>query len=193
MNQAGYFHDLEEGQGDIREGTFSSVSRAYIGTNRPIYCLYAVYESQVTNNNIIVPIKIINTFDARYIIVIKYDEFLKRLNNKELKTEYQIEYGEVNYRTITLEDSKSFLLGVENPLFYKNPVFKYQQEFRIVVSENLGYTTEKRLFDGMEMEFFKNYNSKRYYFKNDLNEIAKVVQLSDCKIQGNDFLIQINF
>ena len=192
MNQAAYYHDLEVGQGDIREGAFSHKSMAYMGSSRPIYCMYAVYEYQYINNRIIVPKKIVSEFQSEYIVIIKYKEFIQKLKNKELKTKFALTMGEVKYRFLSVEDSHKILEGNANSLLYKNPYYKYQQEYRIIVHENLEDITEKGFIDGIEVDCIVGRKPKTYLLKRDLGRIAKIIRLDDCHIIGEKLFINLN-
>ncbi|NLL91043.1 MAG: hypothetical protein GX222_01300 [Ruminococcaceae bacterium] len=192
MNQASYYHNLEVGQGDIREGSFSNESMAYVGTSYPIYCLYAAYEHQLVDNSIIVPEKLATDFQAKYVTVIKFDEFMQMLKNNELGTEYGLTVGEVNYRYLSIEDSHEMLKGEKNSLLYKTPNFKYQQEFRIIVHENLEPITKKEVLDGMEVECIIGYEHKIYSLKRDLQGIAKIIKLDECKCVDGNMIISLN-
>lgn len=185
MNQSSYYHNLEEGQGDIKEGSFSNKSMAYIGTSHPIYCLYAAYEDQLVDNCIIVPEKLATDFQAKYVTVIKFDEFMQMLKNNELRTKYTLTIGEVNYRYLSIEDSQEMLLGEKNSLLYKVPNFKYQQEFRIIVHENLEPIKKPGIFYGEKVEFLIGYEHKIYSLKRDLHGIAKIIKLDECNADGN--------
>ncbi|NLM18804.1 MAG: hypothetical protein GX217_02120 [Clostridiaceae bacterium] len=79
--------------------------------------------------------------------------------------------------------------GNENSLLYKHPSYIHQQEFRIIVHENLNYITENRIIDDIEMECIVGYENKTYLLKNNLVKIAKIVKLSDCEnLDGNIFI-----
>lgn len=192
MNQACYYHNLEVGQGDIREGAIDNQSMSYSGTSHPIYCLYAAYENQLVDNNIIVPEKLKTDFQAEYVTVVKYKEFWQMLKNNELETEYAVSFGEVKYRFLNWDDTCKILEDKKNACFYKKPKFKYQQEFRIMVYENLNDITEKKIIDGLEVECIVDRESKTYLFNRDLVSIAKIIKLDDCKHTDENIFINLN-
>lgn len=192
MNQADFFHNIENGQGDVREAAFSNTSMAYIGANNPIYCIYIVYNSQIIDNKIAIDNRIIEDFNAKYAVIVDHDYFVERLSNKELKTNYTVSFGPVIYRVLNLEDSKEILLGKESALFYKHPYFSYQQEFRITVCQSLGYITRKIELDGKIVEAIDEYKNEIYYLKNNLNGIARIINIQDCNKLKDKIYIDLN-
>ncbi|HHX18818.1 MAG TPA: hypothetical protein GX728_00055 [Clostridiaceae bacterium] len=192
MNQAAFYHDRGEGQGDIREGAFTHTSMAYWGSSRPIYCMYAAYENQLVDNIVVVPHKLVTDFQSEYVVVVNYEEFIQMLENKELRTKYALTFGIVNYHNMETEDSHRILEGKVEPLLIKHPFYRYQQEFRIIVHENLEDITEKGIVDGMEVDCIVGRKPKTYLLKRDLGRIAKIIRLDDCHIIGEKLFINLN-
>ncbi|MFL8969718.1 hypothetical protein ACKA04_06645 [Helcococcus kunzii] len=190
MNQAAFYHDIENGQGDVREATFSNTSMVYIGDNKPIYCLYMVYKHQIVDSKIAIENKIIYDFNAKYAVIVNYDTFIEKL--RELKKEYLISFGSVNYKVLSIEDSKEFLIGKNNTLFFKKPFFSYQQEFRISIDENLEYILGKRKLNGKNIEVIEGYKPKVYHLKKNLNGIARIINVQDCKKTGGFTYIDLD-
>lgn len=191
MNQAAYFHSIEKGRGDVREATFSNTSMAYIHANRPIYCFYMAYNYQIADNNIAVDNEIFEDFRPKYVVVVDYNAYIERLKNKDLKTNYAISFGAVNYKVLTITDSEKILLGKKSALFYKHPYFSYQQEFRLMVYENLDCITQKKALTGGIVDVIDKYN-KSYYLKNDLQGIAKIINVQNCNKLGGYTYIDLN-
>lgn len=192
MNQADFFHNIENGQGDVREATFSNTSMAYIGANNPIYCIYIVYNSQIIDNKIAIDNRIIEDFNAKYAVIVDYDSFIERLSNKELITNYAISFGPVSYRVLSIDDSKEMLLGKKSALFYKHPYFSYQQEFRITVHEGLGCITRKIELDGEIVELLYEYKNKIYFLENNLEGIARIINIQYCNKLKDKIYIDLN-
>lgn len=192
MNQAAYFHDLENWQGDVREATFSNTSMAYIGANKPIYCFYMAYNNQIVDNEIAVDNKIFEDFRPKHAVIVNYGAFIERLKSGDLKTNYAVSLEPVNYRILTIKDSKEILLDKNRSLFYKHPYFFYQQEFRIMVHEDLGRRTVKRELEGNIVDVIDGYNNKIYYLKKNLQRIAKITNVQNCNKSGDYTYIDLN-
>ena len=165
---------------------------AYVGSSHPIYCMYATYKNQLVDSNIIVPKKVITDFQSEYVVVVKYKEFLQMLKNRELKTEFALTFEEVKYHKLDTEDSHRILEGKVESLLVKHPFYKHQQEFRIIVHENLEDITEKGFIDGIEVDCIVGYESKTYFLQRDLVGIAKIIKLDECKRIDENVYINLN-
>lgn len=206
MNQAAYYHSVQEndknfsdnkgyncGQADQFEAAMADGRCIYSGMDRPIYCLYAVYENQIENDVINIDKRIIKDFKPKYAVIINFQAFNDKLNSEELDTIFSVGFGEVSYRYKTLEDTKLMMSGEQSPLFIKSPCYSYQQEYRIVVLENLEKfnTYETINYDGFEMLLLKKHAYKEYFMKSDIRNIAKIIKMSECEVLEDKLLIPV--
>lgn len=126
-------------------------------------------------------------------MIINFQAFNDKLNSEELDTIFSVGFGEVSYRYKTLEDTKLMMSGEQSPLFIKSPCYSYQQEYRIVVLENLEKfnTYETINYDGFEMLLLKKHAYKEYFMKSDIRNIAKIIKMSECEVLEDKLLIPV--
>lgn len=122
------------GQGDRNENNIFG----FIGVDMdcPIYCMYAVYESQCANNSILIDKKIIQDFCLKggYVTICETKPFIQQFNY-EYKSSFDI--GLVTYGNRTTEFDMKLLEKRASGHFFKDVDLMYQQEFRIVLNEKL--------------------------------------------------------
>ncbi len=151
MHSARYYHELERkgkhGQGDIREGSVFSNIAIYKNLGYAIYCTYAVEEEEILNNRIVIDEKVINDFHCEngYLVLTDYAKFDSLLPTCSTEG-YALSHGKINYGFTTLELSKHlFTENVADNLFIKDPYFKYQHEYRIIVYESISSSESPNL------------------------------------------------
>lgn len=181
MRPAIYYHKLEKGQGDIREAAVDSYTQMYKCTNLPIYCMYAVHAEDIKDKVINISKRCIDDFKCEngYIVLIDADEFKNRLPT--VKTDgYTLLGGQVEYRTLNFQDLVHFLTTTDTGhLFIKHPSFSYQQEYRIVVEQNVFELNEKPI------------NQKEYWFPESLETISKIIPVSSLAKKGEYYLLEV--
>ncbi len=150
------------------------------------------YNNQIVDNEIAVDNKIFEDFRPKHAVIVNYGAFIERLKSGDLKTNYAVSLEPVNYRILTIKDSKEILLDKNRSLFYKHPYFFYQQEFRIMVHEDLGRRTVKRELEGNIVDVIDGYNNKIYYLKKNLQRIAKITNVQNCNKSGDYTYIDLN-
>ena len=172
MHSAGYYHKLEQGQGDIREGALSHTAMMHKNLGCPIYCMYIAYEEQCEDGIIWVDKKVLSDFkgDDRHIVIFNFNDFVNRISKTEngklkskIETDRAISFGSVIYKYISFDDTKAFFTQNNNDhLFVKHPFFSHQHEFRIVIDDRIGKD-----------------ESKTFYLKNGLtfSDIATKIRL----------------
>lgn len=137
MRPACYYHHLEQGQGDLRETAISHSQCIYKKCTVPIYCMYAVEDSDISNGTALLSAECIRDFKCEdgYVAVVDFHEFetnLRTLNSNG----YEVVGGLVNYHCLSQSDTQKLLVdNSTRNLFMKHPVFSYQKEFRIVVNK----------------------------------------------------------
>ncbi len=124
MHPASYYHYLELGQGDLREGAISHYNRIYKNSQFPIYCLYSVYDTDINDDGMIaVSESCINDFKCSngYAVILDFKKFQSELHNLDTKG-HSLCGDVVKYHIIQLEETKKFLLDdtVDN-FFIKHP------------------------------------------------------------------------
>lgn len=183
MRPASYYHDLELGQGDVTEGAISHEAAIYQNSQWAIYCMYTVKDDDIDNDgNIHISNRVINEFTNRdgYAVIVDRDKFEKRLST--VKTNgYALQAGEINYHYITFEDMGT-MLTTNRPLnlAIKHPYFKYQNEYRIVVSRAVPRGQE----------------SIDYYFLSDLCNCSRILPVAKMIIGNDEYIIpnkEVNF
>lgn len=139
MRPAGYYHALEQGQGDLREAAISHNVCIYKHAMVPIYCMYAISDTDINTNRILISQKCIHDFKCEngYIVIIEFSEFENKLRTLN-SNGYEVDAGLVKYRILSLSDTQELLIDntVKN-LFVKHPAFSYQKEFRVIVAKQL--------------------------------------------------------
>ena len=177
MRPASYYHSLELGQGDIREGALSHNKMIYMNNHFPIYCLYSVEESEIENGFIKVLKKCIDDFHCQngYAVVLDYEKFVSVLPTLNTYG-YKMNAGEVQYHVIR---NNEFAILVNNKnglnLFIKHPFYVHQKEYRLVVFESLP----------------KECDHKEYSFESSIESITNVVKISSCDLRDEIFMIPI--
>lgn len=137
MRPASYYHNIKNGQGDIREGWLSNKAMIYQNHNLPIYCMCLFHDGDIINNKISISARCIEDFKCKdgYAVILDASEFEKRLPNIN-RNGYRMAYGEVIYKEPLISDIAYLIKNekMEN-LFIKHPYFSYQKEYRIVIGE----------------------------------------------------------
>ena len=144
MHCAKYYHDLEKkngpGQGDIREGSIIPNVAMYRNIYLPIFCMYMIKDEDIRDGQVIIDKRVIQDFKCQqgYMVIIPF-EYFKRVLLPTVDTGgYQIVGDEVMYgvpqkevidRMFTNKDALNLLV--------KNPFFRYQREYRLIVFKNL--------------------------------------------------------
>lgn len=191
MNAAGFYHRLEKGQGDNREGIISSGVFMYKNSCRPIYCMYSVMSSDIVEGEAAIPARIISGFSCAegWAVVVEYEFFEELLFG--LDTEGHAAWrGQVKYGAISLDLTKELLVRKDDmQLFIKSEEYSYQKEFRIVVGSSLKHRTREVEFDGMIIECEdteKPYESVTYSLPDDLRAIARKARIADSLDEKGD-------
>lgn len=167
MNAAATYHKIESDslKWDYGEGSFCN-SYAYKNVNRPIWCCTAVFNENITNNNIILDKKLLEDFNCcnGFAVVINKGKFLKSLRENP-KNIYAYSYGLVSYKQ---KNPNEILLNnrFDSSLFIKSPSFQHQQEFRFCIDYSCEKVFEKDVNNyfglGVEQEYFKGYKAFEY-------------------------------
>lgn len=179
MRPASYFHRLELGRGDIREGGVIPNLCVYRNTQWPIYCFYAVEDSEVAPNGVVsISERCIQDFGCSegYVVVLQYEELEKRLRTANTNG-YGMIGGLVCYHRITHEDiPRLFTDKNALNLRVKDPYFAHQKEYRLIVTEAVP--------EGVE--------SKTYSFPSDLADIARIVKVSELQKMEDRYLLNVD-
>ena len=175
MRPARYFHHLERGQGDNMEASVASGLGLYKNMDFPLYCIYANYN--VYNNKIVIPNKLITDFKCEngYAVIIKFSDFSEALSRCDTKG-YDAVGGLVRYTSKPFVNIDYFLNDKDcTNLFYKDPYFSYQQEFRFVIYKKLDNNIEYVIFNIPNM-----------------TNCAKLITVKDMEIIGENRVINLN-
>lgn len=176
---AAYYHALETGQGDMGEAALSHEICMYKHSTVPIYCMYAILGSDITNGKVHISRRCINDFECEngYIVKIDYSSFESRLRTVN-SGGYQVSAGLVNYHTLTQEDT-TFLLtdNTERNLFVERSGFYYQKEFRVVICKQV-YQINEHPIDEI-----------RYHFSPSLQGVAQVIAVSSLQQEADDYIL----
>ncbi|MDD3645658.1 MAG: hypothetical protein PHR19_09050 [Bacteroidales bacterium] len=143
LRPLGYYSRLEKEssdniRGDIREGSLFNCIR--IGSNRPIYCMYSVFENDIIPGGILINKRAIENFlleGKGFFALINYKDFISQLKLSYFDG-YEVIGDIVRYGEIDLETQKKlFTSNSQKSVFVKSTDFSYQQEFRLLVQRNL--------------------------------------------------------
>ena len=143
MHCAKYYHDLEKkygpGQGDLREGALFPNVAIYHNIYFPIYCTYMIKDEDIIDGKVIIDKRVIQDFDCKqgYMVLIPFDLFEKVLPTADTGG-YAMDGMEV-WDGIPTQDDIDKMFKSENALNLKvkNPYFRYQKEYRLIVYKNL--------------------------------------------------------
>lgn len=198
MNAAGYYHYLEAGQGDPCEGNLYGNSAIYRNLGRPIYCMYTVYDFDIHSDGIHIPNRIIMDFCGSdgWLVLTPYQQFKAvLLQNKNGFEGYAYQFGEVTYKTLSIEDLNDFISSEKmDNLFAKHPFFRYQHEFRIAVGANLPCRYDRMELNGQIAKCIDRsqpYESKTFNI-GSLEKIAKKIRIADLQYCDGYYLLGFN-
>lgn len=181
MRPVSYYHKLELGQGDLREAAIFDSTCIYKNNTLPIYCMYAVNDSDINNEEVIIPQKCIKDFKCEdgFMVLINYELFEPMLSTVNTNG-YELGAAKVNYHKLTFDDSEQLLHNdTLMNLFIKHPYFAYQNEYRIVVAKQV-YKPENPMIDHVV-----------YSFPTSLKNVARIVAMSQLSRQNENYLLNI--
>ena len=143
MHCAKYYHKIEKedgpGQGDLREGTIFPNVALYQNIYFPIYCTYMIKEEDTVDGQVIIDKRVIQDFGCQqgYMVIIPFDQLEQVLSTADTGG-YEMNGAEVWYGIPTQDDiDKMFKSTNALNLKVKNPYFRYQREYRLIVYKNL--------------------------------------------------------
>ena len=133
--------------GDCREGLIDEYTDIRANISVPIFSLTYIDNSQIVNDEIdkkiIFSEEIISEFknsNYKYIVLIKFDDFIENINKSKdvngINNFYG--YGKINYHlrdTTEIRDLCFRFYG--ESLYFKHPLFSYQQEFFLINQKSL--------------------------------------------------------
>lgn len=143
MRPLGCFVDLEKRQsdhvrGDIREGLL--LNCIWVNSDRPIYCMYTVFESDVVSDSVLINKRAVQKFlpqEEGYFAIINYGDFISQLKADYFEG-YAVYTNIVTYGSLDRETQKQMLMNDNvQAAFFKQTSYSYQQEFRLVVDKIL--------------------------------------------------------
>lgn len=198
--------------GDIRESLLYEYSMTRATTNIPVFCITYITSSQIIKNDfetkIVFNKKIIDEFiksNYKYLIVVKYEEFINNINKfaEKFGGFGPMIYKERNTHE-TIKDCISNL-GKGKNLFYKHPVFAYQQEFRIILNRAIArynaitYEDAYRLYEyDLNDKVFKNSKEltsdslPSFTEKIDsIKDYSKIYSVKDIKLDNEKYSLEL--
>ena len=186
MRPALKYEDMEGKQGDT-EGIVAKIKTSrneemmlIKGHGYPIYCMYTVFDQDISEGYIHVNREAIKDFKCEngYGVIIPYDQFIQNIPG--IYEGFRVNYDFVKYNNTIPSDLIISLLSSDAPsLFYKLSDYRHQQEFRIV------YT--KSLFKNNHLDKDETFNMK---LKSCLCHCAKIISVSDMDGWSNDLHIK---
>lgn len=184
MRPAGYYRWLEEGRGDFHEAAVSGQAQIFKGDNHPIYCMYAVHESDVHDKEILIDPLCIEDLKCKdgWAVVVDYRAFCDLIPGLQCDC-HAIWHGEVNYRSLSMNDTHAFMVdSSQKNLFYKRPQFSHQHEYRFVIGSSIMPNLVPGELDGEIVDFLDMDNPYKpiiYHLPNSLNNIAKKFHIGE--------------
>lgn len=189
MRPLGYFAELENQSGDSirgdnREGLIYNCVRLCAAS--PIYCFYAVFESDIKSNEIQINRKVIQEFSAGsscWFALIKYNEFIDLIKSRGLSG-YAATGDIVKYGSLT--SSVEETIFKDNPhlaAFVKQVKYSHQQEYRLLVHHNLPMLKNEKQIEEYksrtgEVLNFQMYDSIKIPIGN-ISQIAKKLNTAE--------------
>ena len=177
MRPASYFHKLEEGQGDIREGSIFPYAQIRKNDNLPIFCMYMVCSDDITDGTTTIPSRVINDFKCGdgYAVIIPYSVFEKRIQKIETGG-YGGSHAPVTYRLLQPQEFADFANSkrYEN-LFIKAPRFSYQKEYRVVIAKTMYEYSEERQPESIT-----------FHIPQGFSDCGVIVSIHDCINSNGD-------
>ena len=185
MHPATYYHNLAEtagaGQGDLGEASIVPGLCIYKYYHLPIYCMYAVLDSDIKNGETLIDGRCISDFHCSdgFAVLIDFSQFEPMLYN--VKTEgYELEAGLVTYHALTQADLGPLMIDdTPRNLFIKRPGFLYQKEFRIVICKQIYRDGEPPVYE------------KVYWLDHALDAIAKIIPISSLRKRDNNYVLPL--
>ena len=192
----------EKGQGDQAEGIALGIM--HCGINRPIYCLYTIWNSDCTgqqNKNTVISSRIIEEFcqgESGYIVLIDYPKLVERIQTVGLGG-YAVLCQPVIYGQLSIEEQMKLLTKApEKFLLFKSPFFSYQKEFRIISYHSLP------LLNGGKYKKFGNLLDREYgditYSIGDIRSFSEKIPIAGIppihktkKAKGNEILLPYTY
>ena len=199
MQSAQYYKELEmktgmRGQGDIYENQFFN-GFINIGMEFPIYCMYAVHNTQIENQTIALDKQVLDDFctEEGYITLCKTNEFLRQFNQFCKNADWCA--GLVQYGHRTLEADLLLLSKGYTAHFFKKEDLSYQQEFRIRINEPL-----ERIDLSDDEQVIVKKNGEKYWrdhtFKtrveiiHDISAFSTQYIINDLEFDGNTYFLK---
>lgn len=198
MCSAQYYIDAElisgiRGQGDKYENEI--IGFIHVDMGCPMYCMYAVYEKQCRDNNIWINKKIIEDFcpDGGYITICETMPLVNQFNSTYAK---EFDVGLVTYGNRNVSFDIKLMERRQTGHFFKRPDLNYQQEFRIVLDEEL---EKKELPEDRQVMVAKDgrrfWRPYEYGFKNfnigDITKFSKQVKTTDLEEYETGYKIKM--
>lgn len=137
MNAAGYYHGLPGEQGDPLEASMVLPACIYGNYRLPIYCMYTVRQSDIVNDCVQIPMRMIREFGCAdgWIGIVQYDSFA-RLADRHIADGGSIyAHGPISYGVPGPKLIREIFEGIPHNLIIKTPKYAYQQEYRIIGSQ----------------------------------------------------------
>lgn len=200
LRPLGHYSKLEEDssdkiRGDKREGLLLNSVR--ISSNRPIYCMYSVFESDLFSEGILINKRAVKSFLSEgtgFFAIINYKGFLSQLKS-EYFDGYEVIGDIVKYGIIDWETQKKLLISnPQKAAFVKDSDYSYQQEFRLIVQKNLLLIKDIQATE----KYKKTYGDDFYTYSNytvrigSLQDFAKKYSIEDLKDYNEAYFILKN-
>lgn len=199
MRCAQYYHDLERrhgaGQGDLREGVIFPGHAIYKNTSIPIFCLYSVDETDIVEDMIHIPNKVIKDFGCEqgFLVLIDFDGFEEALTSCDTHG-YALKGGRVTYGTPSMSLSQYFLTDDHQALnlLVKSEYFSYQKEYRIIVCQQLPLCYHMEVLDGIDVKVIDSDQMKiTYLIPGGLHSISRKIAVNNLIHTDTEYQLQI--
>ena len=137
MNAAGYYHGLPGEQGDPLEASMAPGACLYGYTRLPIYCMYAVRQSDIVNDCVQIPMHMIREFGCAdgWIGIVQYDSFTRLVDGHIVDGGSIYAHGPISYGVPGPKLIREIFEGIPHNLVIKTPKYAYQREYRIIGSQ----------------------------------------------------------
>lgn len=137
MNAAGYYHGLPGEQGDPLEASMVLPACIYGNYRLPIYCMYTVRQSDIVNDCVQIPMRMVREFGCAdgWIGIVRYDSFARLADSHIADGGSIYAHGAISYGVPGPKLIGEMFQGTACNLLIKTPKYAYHREYRIIGSQ----------------------------------------------------------
>ncbi len=191
MNAAGYYHRMPGEQGDPLEASIAPGVCAYCYTQLPIYCMYAVRESEVVDGTVAIPRRMIGEFGCAngWVGVVRHDRFTRLVDSCVENDKGIFAHGLISYGTPGIKLTREILQGIPHNLFIKTPEYAYQREYRVLGANPVDFRLE--LAEGNPDCMVEVYGHEELDLGCKLTDFSWKMPVTDLEAKQDNFVLRV--